>query len=516
MVRAQQTPTDAGFVRHRNAVAQAINRLLATDPAFSRAHIGISVVRLSDGAPLYAMNDGQLFVPASNTKLLTTAAGFALLGTDWKTRTTVESIAVRAKNELQGDLVLVGRGDPNLSGRVLPYNGKTERTEPPLLPLESLADQIAESGIERVKGDIIGDDTWFAFERWGDSWGQDDLMWEYGAPVSALTVNDNEMFFSIAPGLQVGEPARISAEPFVEEYSVENRVVTGARNSEKRIAIQRDPGSYTIQIWGSIPQGSAPQGEGLAMEDSALFAAEAFKNMLEARGIEVDGNARALHTDNARLPVPPPVDQPGAPLTATSATALNTTPQRTVLASLDSHPLGEDLKVINKVSQNLHVEILMRQLGRERSLLPNSAAGGSIWGGTSVVRTFLANTVHIAPEEVVYNDGSGMTPHNLVTPHAFTQLLRYARTQPWGDAYADTLPLAGVDGSLEHRFNNTPTMRRVRAKTGTLTQVTALSGYASAINGEEYAFSVLVNGHNIAQVNRRLVDPIVRTIVETR
>lgn len=351
------------------AVRQAIEGILASDPAFQRAHVGISVVRLSDGSPIYQHDDQQLFVPASNTKLLTTSAGFALLGPEWKTRTTVESaMPIDRQGELSGDLLLVGRGDPNLSGRVLPYNVRTERTVPPLKPLEALVDQLVASGLKRVRGDIVGDDTWFAYERWGDSWGEDDLMWEYGAPVSALSANDNQMFFTIAPGARAGERAIVTVDPFVDLYTVDNRIVTGAPRSEKNIAIDRQPGSYVVKLWGTIPAGSSSQGEGLAMEDPAALAAAAFRNMLVTRGITVDGRSRARHTDNAMLPILPDTNaEPNTPIVA--APAPQQQPQtRIVLALLESHPLVEDLKVINKVSQNLHVEILMRQLGRERSL----------------------------------------------------------------------------------------------------------------------------------------------------
>jgi D-alanyl-D-alanine carboxypeptidase/D-alanyl-D-alanine-endopeptidase (penicillin-binding protein 4) len=521
--QTQQLPAPPGraIVNPRyQHIARAIDAILNSDPAFQRAHIGISVARLSDGAPVFFYDDQQFFVPASNTKLLTTTAGFALLGPDWKTRTTVESAAPPTSDgDLKGDLVLVGRGDPNLSGRVLPYDVHTERTEPPLKPLEALADQVVASGLKKVKGDVIGDDSWFAYERWGDSWGQDDLMWEFGAPVSALTVNDNEMFFTITPGKQIGEQAKVTANPLSNDYVIENHVITGAPRSQKQIAMDRQPGAYIIKVWGTIPQGSAPQGvgAGLAMEDPAAFAAEAFRNMLEARGVEVEGKSRAQHTNNALLPIPP--ELPNGAVTATPVQKPSAVPQpnpRVVLATLESHPLGDDLKVINKVSQNLHVEILMRQLGRERSLLPNTAAGGSVWGGTSVVRQFLTQTVGFTRDEFVYNDGSGMTPHNLVTPAALVKLLRWARTQPWANQFVDTLPLSGVDGTLEHRFLNTPTQGRVRAKTGSLSEVSALSGYATTIEGEELAFSVIVNTHNIQGVNRRLIDPIVRAIVETR
>ncbi|GAC1655551.1 MAG: D-alanyl-D-alanine carboxypeptidase/D-alanyl-D-alanine-endopeptidase [Acidobacteriaceae bacterium] len=497
-------------------MAAAIDKLLRTDPSFARAHIGIEVADLATGEVLYAHDEQQLFIPASNTKLLTTTAAFAILGPAWKTRTTVESAqAIDNKGDLDADLVLVGRGDPNLSGRVLPYNGKTERVEPPLKPLEALADQLVAAGLKRIKGDILGDDTWFAYERWGDSWGQDDLMWDYGAPISALTINDNVMYVTITPGTFVGALATVSAQPLVESYVIENHVTTAAADSEKHLGIDRQPGSTTIKLWGTVPIGIASQGEALSMEDPAAFAAAAFRNMLIARGVKVDGIARPQHTDATAIPpsLPEGID---ATIPRSQLGFFTLQPKRLQLAVLESHPLGDDLKVINKVSQNLHVEILMRQLGREASPNQGSAIGGSVWGGTNVVRRFLVNEVGLPPDQFQYNDGSGMTPHNLVTPAMMVKLLLWARTQSWGADFLDTLPISAQDGSLTKRFLNTPTAGRVHAKTGTLNEVAALSGYATRLNGEEIAFSVLVNNEKIEKVTSRLIDAIVRTVVETR
>src|SRR5205807_9941301 len=163
-----------------------INALL-NQPDAARAFWGIDIVSLASGQPLYEQNADKLFTPASNKKLFTTATALALLGPDYRYRTTVESAgALDSRGELHGDLKLVGRGDPNLSGRVLPYLQKTQRTTPHLLLLEQLAEQVAQHGVKQIDGDVVGDDSFFAFERYPDGWSQDDLMWDYGAGVSAL------------------------------------------------------------------------------------------------------------------------------------------------------------------------------------------------------------------------------------------------------------------------------------------------------------------------------------------
>ena len=195
-------------------LSKAIEQILS-DPDVARGFWGIDVVALDTGQPLFGLNENRLFTPASNTKLFTTAAAFGLIGPEFRFKTTVESMGSLDKyGRLNSDLVVVGRGDPNLSGRTLPYYLHTERKTPPIQALIDLADQLVQKGLKYVDGDVVADDSYYVFERYGEGWSQDDLAWEWGAPVSALTINDNVLFVNILPADRPGEKAFLNVTPF--------------------------------------------------------------------------------------------------------------------------------------------------------------------------------------------------------------------------------------------------------------------------------------------------------------
>jgi len=462
-----------------------------SDPDLSHGFWGIEVVSLPSGRILYAQNSDKLFTPASNTKLFTTAAALALVGPDYKFHTTVETAGTLDKyGRLSGDLVLVGRGDPNLSGRALPYDLRTERNDHPIQVLENLADALVQKGVKYVDGDIVADDSYFAFERYGEGWSQDDLVWGDGAPVSALTINDNVVVVSILPADHIGDRAFVSVTPFADYYRIDNRIITTPPGTgPRKIYINREPGARSITLWGNMPVDDAGAKEALAIEDPADYAADLFRQLLEQRGVVIYGRTRSHHTELASLSTVTVTSVASRGGGSSSATSPD---QRVVLASYQSQPLAEDLTVINKVSQNLHAELLLRLLGREKG------NAGTIEGGKEVVRTFLTQQVGISPDEFVFYDGSGLSRENLVTPQAIVQLLQYAANQPWALLYEGTLPVAGVDGSLADRFKGTPGMGKVQGKTGSLNHVNALSGYATTAKGEKIVFSILTNNHHLS------------------
>ncbi|HKD01793.1 MAG TPA: D-alanyl-D-alanine carboxypeptidase/D-alanyl-D-alanine-endopeptidase [Terriglobales bacterium] len=471
---------------------------LLSQPDLARGFWGIEVVSLRSGKTLYALNADKLFTPASNTKLFTTAAALALIGPQYTFQTTVETSGTLDKHgRLTGDLVLVGRGDPNLSGRELPYSLHTERNDHPMQVLEQLADALVQKGVKYIDGDIVADDSYFAFERYGEGWSQDDLVWADGAPVSALTINDNVIFVNVLPADRPGDRAFVSTSPFADYYHIDNRIITTPAGTTRDIHINREPGSTVLTLWGNMPLDDAGANEALAIEDPAEFAAALFRQLLEKRGIAVYGQRRARHAELASLPTVAVTAI--APSRGGDEPARVMQPKPLVLASYQSKPLVEDLRVINKVSQNLHAEILLRLLGREKG------SAGTVEGGLEVLAGFL-NKVGIPRDEYVFYDGSGLSRQNLVTPDAVIRLLRYANLQPWAKRFRETLPLAGVDGSLAGRFKNPAEQGRVYAKTGSLGGVKTLSGYAVTDRGEQIAFSILSNNSNVS--TKRVTDTI--------
>ena len=482
---------------------------LLNSPDLEHGFWGIEVASLATGETLYSQNSDKLFTPASNTKLFTTAAALALIGPDYKFRTTVETTGTLDRyGRLNGDLVLVGRGDPNLSGRELPYDLRTQRNDDPLLALETLADALVAKGVKFVDGDVVADDSYFAFERYGEGWSQDDLVWADGAPVSALTINDNVVFVKILPADRPGEKAFVSLNPFGDYYRIDNRIVTTPAGTGRKLFVNREPGSNVVTLWGNLPLDDPGTTEALAIEEPAAFAAGLFRQLLEKHGIIVYGHERTRHTELANL----------STFTATAIAPSHggsddavrplKSDQPITLASYESRPLVDDVRVINKISQNLHAEILLRLLGRERG------NAGSVEAGLEVLRAFLTQA-GVASDQYAFFDGSGLSRQNLVTPQAVVRLLRYASSQPWGEAYKASFPVAGIDGSLADRLTAPGLQKRVMAKTGSLSGVRALSGFATTDSGQTVVFSIFSNNLNLpAKRVTDTIDHIVEAIVE--
>jgi serine-type D-Ala-D-Ala carboxypeptidase/endopeptidase (penicillin-binding protein 4) len=443
--------------------AKRVDTLLGAEPA-SKGEWGLLIADAETGETLYEQNAAKYFVPASNMKLFTTTLALDKLGLEFRFHTTLESTGVvTPEGELSADLVLVGRGDPNLSNRKFPFNLKEEFDGPPERALAELADALVAKGVKKMSGDVIGDDSYFPRERYPNGWEVDDMVWEYGAAVSAIVVNDNIATVTLTPGQAAGDAVQAVVAPRTPDFIVDNQVTTSAANVKPDLTLTREPGAHLVVVRGTLPEKSAARKLVLAIEEPALHAATLLKALLEQRGVQVDGGLRAQHD---------------------AVVVEGITPA--VLAEHVSIPLGDSVKLVNKISQNLHTEVLLRTAMRQTG----------IWNSFDDVAKFAADfyaQVGIAPDDVIQTDGSGLSRHDMVTPRAMLTLLRYAQTRPWFESFFASLPVAGVDGTLEERMKNTPAAGRVHAKTGSVEHVRTMSGFADTPGGRRLAFSFMSN-----------------------
>ncbi len=442
--------------------ATSAEALLGTPPT-SKGEWGILIVDAESGETLYEQNADKYFVPASNMKLFTSALALAKLGPEYRFRTTLETHgAISNDGVLNGDLALVGRGDPNLSNRKFPYDLKEEFDGPQQKALVELADALVAKGVKEISGDVIGDDSYFPRERYPNGWEIDDMVWEYGAAVSAIVVDDNTVALTLTAGEQLGNPVQAAVTPATPDFMVENEVSTSAADVKSDLTLTREPGANLVVVKGTLPAKSAPRKLVLAIEEPAQHAAVLLKRMLEDRGIRVGGVPRAQHVRT---------ESSGEPI---------------VLAEHLSVPLGDAVKLINKISQNLHTEMLLRTAARQ----------SGPWATTEdlmKVPTDFYATAGIVPGDVIQTDASGLSRHDLVTPRAIVTLLGFAQKQPWFGPYYASLPVAGQDGTLEDRMKNTPAAGRIHAKTGSVEHVRTLSGFAETPSGRRLIFSFLSN-----------------------
>jgi D-alanyl-D-alanine carboxypeptidase/D-alanyl-D-alanine-endopeptidase (penicillin-binding protein 4) len=462
---------EAKQTSRRPSLARQVESILRRSEA-RRGHWGIEVVRLRDGKILYTRDAGHLYLPASNLKLFTTAAALEKLGPDFVFRTTVEADSSPDAEGRVQDLFLVGRGDPGLGNRVVPGLLPVGSEESAEAVFQELAEQVAAHGVREIAGNLVADDSYFLFEPYSHGWEEEDLQWGYGAPVTALAFNDNALLLRVRPAAVVGGQAEVRLEPIADYYQLNNRVETAAAGARKQIYAERPPGSMQLDIWGEIPLDAGEDLDAVSIADPPQLMGELLRRALEARGIVVRGRVEVRHSTRLEAAMATdPFPQP-AP--------------RVVLAEHASPPLAEEIRTINKVSHNLHVEMLLRTLAHE---VKNY---GSLTVGLEVLQEFAAQ-VGIQPEAAKFSDASGLSRQDLVAPHAIIQLLEYMAASPRFKIFLDSLPVAGEDGTLENRFRGPPLRGRIHAKTGTMEHTNALSGYMDLPSGERLAFSILGN-----------------------
>jgi D-alanyl-D-alanine carboxypeptidase/D-alanyl-D-alanine-endopeptidase (penicillin-binding protein 4) len=512
-VHAQTTPANSPAAAAPSTLEAQIATLLA-DSAVARDHWGIDVTAL-DGTPIYSLNEAQLFQPASNAKLFTTTAAMALLGPDHTFTTRISGALDPANGHITGDLTLIGGGDANFDSRDLPYIAPANRPKNiphqpnPLPDLNDLVTQLVAKGVKAVDGDIVGDDTLFPWQPYPADWSIDDAVWGYGAPVSALTIADNQLRLTMRAGTAPGTPGSILLEQAVPYYTIEGGIQTVATKAEATgVQVERTPGSHVLRIYGSMAVKDETDIEEVAIYDPAEYAAMALKASLVAHGITVKGSPHAHHREvidgSGFLTA---LRRPGAEdryidgeNMASDCLEEPPDPGVTTLATYASSSLQDNVIFTNKVSQNLHAELLLHHLGSAGML----CGRGSTVEGARMVRAFLLHA-GIEPNDFVFFDGSGLSGHDLVTPRATARLLAFAASnppriglgspQPWFAAWRASLPIGGEDGSLASRFPNPPLKDHVFAKTGTLGEARALSGYLDCASGRTVIFSIMVGNH---------------------
>jgi serine-type D-Ala-D-Ala carboxypeptidase/endopeptidase (penicillin-binding protein 4) len=455
-------------------------------PPFNRQLWGVAVVDES-GRLLYGQNQDRLFIPASNAKLVVTAVASALLAPDWRVKTSLYGGPL-VGGVLQGDLVLYGRGDPTIDKRC--YAVDTTRAgvcdTDPFARLRQLVDVLKRRGVRAVAGDVVGDGSYFEPTTVHPNWEAFDLNWWYAAPVSGLGFHDNSVDFTWSPGPSAGTPAIITMTPDLGDIAFENRTVTVPPGGESDIGDRffRNPG--TLEIWaeGTVALDNPARTESFALPDPPLYAARALRQLLADAGIAVSGTTRSTTDSTAyagRRGTPP-------------------------LAETESRPLRDWIFPILNSSQNWFAEMLLKQLGKR------FGRAGSWPEGLDVERRFLIDSVRVDSTQFSLSDGSGLSSSNLISPLAFTQLLRYMRHHPRYATFAAGLPQAGQYGSLRNRFVGTSLAGRVRAKTGSISRVLTLSGYIELDRGRTLTFSVQANHH--AQPVRNLLAAIDSMVVD--
>jgi D-alanyl-D-alanine carboxypeptidase/D-alanyl-D-alanine-endopeptidase (penicillin-binding protein 4) len=465
---------------------------LIDESEFREARWGVFVMSLKDGRVLYSRNADKAIAPASNLKLYTTAVALDLLGADYRWRTSVYVKAEPDKNgTIAGDLTLYGRGAPDLSS-------VAERGES-LSGIDKLADEIYKRGVRSVRGSVVGDESYFRGDPLGDGWLWNDVQWYFGAEVSALSVNDNEVDVAVTPNTKTGEQANVKLKPETPYVSIENDTRTAERTASSTIGITRGLSDNTVRVWGDFPIGGRTTGVRLAVHQPALWAATLLHDALRRRGITIEGRPQAVDARDGK-------------------TDTRIEPEHAVeLASVSGKTLGQIIHQTNKESVNLYAELILRTLGRERG--GNAPASdrkkmrtrGDDETGIAVVRQWLEQ--HSVPAKALaLHDGSGLSRLDLVTPEATARLLAAMNETPSAAVFRDSLPIAGRDGTLKFRLRSIGA-GKITAKTGTLTYINSLSGYAATGDDQELlVFSIICNDEVEAESSTPVIDAIAASL----
>ena len=458
-------------------------RLALSRPELRRGTVAIKIASLDTGKTVYEENADKYVMPASNMKNFTVAAALERLSPDFRFTTSVYANSMPdASGAIKGDLRIYGRGDVSLSAAF--YEGDY------LKGLDVLADKIAQAGVKRVEGNLIGDESYFSGGAIPPSWEWDDLQWRSGAEVSALPLNDNTLDLSVKPGSAVGSTCAVGLQPFNSIMRVVNRCLTSAADVKRDLTIKKALEQNILEISGTMPVGDKGFSSFLTVSHPAELFVALLKQRLQEKGVTITGQTRVVGTKEK----------------AVSSTVSSVPPVE--ITKLESPPFGLIAAKTMKPSQNLYTETILWTLGEQFGDKTNPKLT-SAERGAAVVRAFLQQ-VGIPPDAIVQWDGSGLSRHNLVTANANVQLYTYmAKQSRYAQAWRDSLTIGGTDGTLQNRFKGTVAAGNVRGKTGTIDQVSALSGYVTTASGETLVFSIIINGVTNSGIRTATIDEIV-------
>ena len=421
------------------------------DPRLAEAQLSVEVYSPDHDETLFAKNSQKLMVPASNNKIITAAATLISLGPDYRFKTRILTDGPVNNGTLQGDLIIVGFGDPSSSSRIPPKD--------PFSVFRDWASKLKQTGITAIAGCILGDGGAFEETERGRGWAWDDLTEGYAAPITALQFNENLVELEIRPGLKPDSPVSIKASPLADYLKLDLQAITDSVAS--KILFERSGSDETLLVKGGLPPRSGARTHTISVEYPTLYYLSALKYILAQEGIDVSKceirQVRSYRPQSASL-----------------------------LWTHTSAPLSELLVPMMKMSLNLSAETYVRTLGLELR------GDGSFSRGKEVVVEALAG-MGIPKEEYAYVDGSGLSRLNLVSADALVRVLKFMRQNQNFSVFNNALPIAGVDGTLESRLRRTAAANNVRAKTGSVANVAALSGYVQTTDKEMLIFSILAN-----------------------
>lgn len=494
--RSSTTPTPAPTPPQYRDLWEVQRRIqtVLMRPELQRGQIGVKIVSLDTEKTVFETNAEKYFMPASNMKSYTVAAAMEKLSPDFKFVTSVYAPAMPdANGVIRGDLTIYGRGDVSFSAGF--YDGDVYKG------LNNLADKIAQTGVKRIEGNLVGDESYFSGNTIPYGWEWDDLQWKSGAEISALPVNDNLVELNIKPGA-ADAPCYVQTLPINAVMKIVNRCRTAPAGMERAIQVVKKLDQNILEIGGTMPVGDKGYKGSVTVSRPAQLFVEMLRGVLAQKGITISGQNKVIKAEEKSI----------SPAAASTPLV--------EIAKLESPPFSVIAAKTMKPSQNTYTEIIFwtlgEQIGRKQELalatdenaIKKLQQTSSAELGAKTVRSFLAE-IGIAPDSVIQWDGSGLSRHNLITPNSAVALYKFMAKSRYAAVWRDALTIGGVDGTLQTRFKGTAAAVNVRGKTGTIDQVSALSGYVSAASGERYVFSILVNGVSDVRLRQAAIDEIV-------